>query len=258
MSVTTISERLFEQWCREQRIEQRRVRTACVEGHQRPDYAMRMPRGWCIVEVKQIEANREDRERVVPLRNGTLQPFWANPGARLRKPIVKASSQLQRFSLCGFPTVVLLFDTTGNFHTEMFQVIQAILGEQSLRIEVSADFQHEPQFLGVFSGKKATLTAQHNTSVSAVAVLRQPSGSPLAIDLCRNRFARIPILPEEAAPFVQHQIEVGTEPPHHEGPSIFDLKNDLTWQDWLAEPEGMCEREIKNCLRGFGEKTGSL
>lgn len=98
--------------------------------------------------------------------------------------------------------------------------------------------------------------ARHHTSISAVAVLRQP-GSKLIVDLYHNRFARVPIPRDSAAPFVRRQIEAGTELPKNERPTLRDVMSSPNWNDWLADPEEMCDREIEACLREFREqRTG--
>jgi hypothetical protein len=100
------------------------------------------------------------------------------PTARIIPRIIWGESR----AAVGFPTVVCVFDKTIGFHLERVHVLQAMVGRETLHFEVSNDPAHEPRLLGTRYGKKAALTRQDNTSISAVAVMRQPSGSALVID----------------------------------------------------------------------------
>jgi hypothetical protein len=178
MSNLTTSEIMFERWCREHGIPFRRIKVARAQGHKRPDYAIKVNGGWCVVEVKEIDPTAEDDRLYQQIASNRVEGRWVDAGARLRKPIRDASDQLRKFSVRGFPTAVCLVDNTVGFYVEPFQVIQAMCGKATVRIAVSDDPEYEARFLGMHHGKKATMTGQHNTSISAVAVLRQPSGSP--------------------------------------------------------------------------------
>jgi len=189
---------------------------------------------------------------------------WIDSGTRLTRPMRCASDQLRKFSMRGFPTVVCFFDNTAGFYAENIHVIQAMAGKETLLFEVSSDPEHQPRFLGVSLGKKATLTKIHNNSISAVAVLRQPLGSNLIIDLYHNRYARVPILRDRAAPFVRTQIEAGSESPATERPCIFDIKNDPDWlaildaktaEEVEAKLEAKTAKEVKRTLRELRKGT---
>lgn len=250
-TLPTISELQFELWCRQHEIPCRRIREARVPGHQRPDYALRFQAGWCIVEVKQIDQTPDDEAMVTDLLAGKAQARWVDPGARLRQSIKDASNQLRKLSRRGFPTVICLYDTAVGFYLERFHVTQAMFGQQILRFEVSADPAHKPRYLGTRFGKKATLTRGSNTSISAVAVLRQPSGSPPVIDLYHNPHARVPIAAHLAVPLVRKQYSPGAEDPDRDQRTVLDLRDTTEWREWLDDPDGKCDREIEKCLREF-------
>ena len=67
------------------------------------------------------------------------------------------------------------------------------------------------------------LRRDKNTTVSAVAVLRHPSGSEMMVDLYHNPFAAIPIDPSIAEPFVRQQVLNGTDAPKNEGPTFWEI-----------------------------------
>jgi hypothetical protein len=247
----TASELAFEHWCQIQGIEYRRVREAKAQGHKRPDYAMRVIPRLCFVEIKELAETPADVAMMHELLSGKPSLRWIDPGVRLRQSIKDSAAQLRKFSYRGFPTVVCFFDTTAGFHLERVHVAQAMFGRETLHFEVSSDPAHEPRYLGMRHGKRATLTSRNNTSISAVAVLRQPSGSDLVIDLHHNPHARVPIPPTLSAPFVRKQYAEGLDDPDRREPSVLDLMQSAEWQEWLDDPEGKCDREVEKCLGEF-------
>jgi hypothetical protein len=248
----TLSEIQFERWCHSRGIRCRRIREAQVQGHKRPDYAIKVQdHHWCIVEIKQLDETSDDKAVLQALIAGKTQLRWINPGARLRQSIKDAAGQLRKFSQRGFPTVACFFDTTMGFYLERVHVEHAMFGQETLNFEVSGDPKHEPRFLGSHFGRKATLTHGSNTSISAVATLRQPSGSEPVIDLYHNPHARVPIPYHLSAPLVGKQYVEGIESPDRQEPTVLDLMQSAEWQEWLDDPEGKRDREIEKCLREF-------
>jgi hypothetical protein len=240
----TISELKLEQCCREYGIECRRIRESMVPGHQRPDYWIKVGQRWWIVEVKEIAEKAEDRALLEDILSGRPQAHWMEQplGKRLRQSIKDAASQLRKFSHLGFPTVVCFFDRTIGFYLEHFHVEQAMFGQETLTFEVSADPQHQPRFLGRRFGKKATLTRNNNTSISAVAALRQTADSKLEIEIYHNPHARVPIRDDVTTFFV----------PRHVGrpeSSIFDFRMSTDRQVWFENSKEKCDQEIEKCLR---------
>jgi len=132
-----------------------------------------------------------------------------------------------------------------------------MFGHYTLKFEVSGNPEHEPRFLGSHFGKNATLTRTNNTSISAVAVLRQPSGSGLTIDLYHNPHARVTIPLRLSASLVRKQYAKGLDDPDRREPSVLDLMQSVEWQEWLDDPEGKCDREIEKCLREFRDGATS-
>jgi hypothetical protein len=247
----TTSELAFEAWCRAQGVIYRRIREARAPGHKCPDYAVRLQPYWCFIEIKELDDAPEDAALTGEVQAGVAGFRWLDPGARLRRPIRAASAQLRKASKRGFPTVVCLFDKTIGFHLERVHVLQAMFGRETLHFEVSNDPAHEPRLLGTRYGKKAALTRQDNTSISAVAVMRQPSGSALVIDLYHNPHARVSIPPTLAAPLVRKQYAKGLDDPDRQEPNVLDLMQTAEGKEWLEDPNEKFEREVEACLREF-------
>jgi hypothetical protein len=248
MTGKTTSEALFERWCHNQNLEVRRINVARVEKQKRPDYAIRVNDGWCIVEIKQIDPTKEDKKRLDTVLKGKIEGYWIDPGARLTRPMRKASSQLRKYSYRGFPTVVCLFDATASFHDASFQVVQAMIGKETLHFEVSPDPKHDPQFLGLRHGRDATLTKTDNRSISAVGVLHQPTEDNLFVDLYHNPFARVPITREVATPLVRKQIVPGANPPPTSKSVGLEFLIGPGRKEWVADPWKDFDRIVKEAL----------
>jgi hypothetical protein len=244
----TISELKFEQCCREHGIECHRIRESMVPGHQRPDYGIKVEQRWWVVEVKEIAETPFDKALLQDALSGESKAHWIRPGHRLRQSIKDAAGQLRKFSHRGIPTVVCFFDTTMGFYLAHDHVMQAMFGEETLNFEVSADPQHQPRFLGRRFGKKATLIRNDNASISAVAVLRQATGSKFDIRLYHNPHARVPLPDDVKTSLVSRQHRRDTHVASPE-PSMFDFRASTDRQAWFEDPDGKCEREIEKCLR---------
>ena len=245
----TLSEQLVEEFCHRHRIKWRRIKVAPTPGNRRPDYAINVGSGWCILEVKELAPADEDKACLEKLLNGIIEGEWVTPGKRLRGPIRSGECQLRKFAARHLPTVICLLDTTASFHVADFHVRAAMYGEETLHFAVSPA-TGTGQFLGSAPGKNAMLRRNERTTVSAVAVLRHPSGSDMMVDLYHNPFAAIPIKPNVAAPFVRQQFEVG-DAPRNEGPTLDELKSYLTNPDSLPDPIRIV-REILERKAGKG------
>jgi hypothetical protein len=224
-----------------------------VPGHQRPDYGIKVEHRWWIVEVKEIAEKSEDRALLQDVLLGKPQAHWMEQplGKRLCQSIKDAAKQLRKFSRRGFPTVVCFFDTTIGFYLEHSHVEQAMFGQEVLNFEVSADPHHQPHFLGRRFGKKATLTRDHNNSISAVAVLHQTAGLMLEINLYHNPHARVPIPDHVMTSLVPRQYRRGHPNVVRPEFSVFDFRVSTDRREWFEDEKGKFEREIEKCLREF-------
>lgn len=224
----TLGERLFEQACAATGIRYRRVRVAKVAGHKRPDYKVNIPECGAIVEVKEIEPNAEERHERRELEDAVKRegaPGAAalvarrmetpgvrrTPGARLRRPIRSANAQLHRSSLRGIPTAVAIFDTMFSLSdTDPYNVKVAMYGLDAMIIGLPN--AGAPYRIGMKSGGKEVLTEKHNTSISAVIIIRgfpaYMSREPLLF-VYHNHFARVPLDPVRLRAYVCEQYALG-------------------------------------------------
>jgi hypothetical protein len=244
MPKKTFSEGILENWFERHTVEWRRIREKA--DNKRPDYAIRVAGNWCIVEVKELKPNDEDKRLIENARNGITEAQWVKPGKRIRKAITKdAERQLRKFSARGFPTIVCVFDMTASFHDEEYHVRAAMYGDETLRFVVPGG-SDTAQFVGSGPGRNAVLRRDTHTTISAVGVLRHPDDP--VIDLYHNPHATVPIDPTAAAPFVRRQVLSPDDRPKHEGPTGFDVRDDPAYADFFKDPDAAAARVIREIL----------
>ncbi len=211
----TLAESLFESACAAARIRSRRIAPSKVPGRRRPDYRVDLPECGAFVEVKQIDPNEADRRFADERDAGGIPVLSIEPGARLRKAIRDANGQLRQASRCGVPTLVAIFDATSSLvYTDHHAVKTAMFGLDAMVIAVPRDRNVSPHFLRMKRGGKATLTEEHNTSISAVAVLRpippKEGPAPLLI-VYLNHWARVPLNESHLRGHVAYQFALGQD-----------------------------------------------
>jgi hypothetical protein len=129
-----------------------------------PTFAIKVDQHWCVIEVKEIDPNPEDKRQLAKAsgKKEQISVFWTiSPGTRLIRGMREAKSQLRKFSVRGLPTVVCFLDNTLGFYDEPRDVQQAIR-----RVKTDA--------------------------ISAVGVLRKPAAGWI-VELFRYPGARVPI-----------------------------------------------------------------
>jgi len=146
--------------------------------------------------VKQIDPNHEDRADMADNAGGEV--VGRRVPNRIRSKL-KDSAQLKEASRGGYPTLLVLYDNTpGGLYAMHQNVIQAMFGQDSVKVTVSGN-PGQP-----YLGGNRGLTKTQNTSLSAVAILDH-TDSGLALRVYRNPDALVELRPEVLAPF-PHQF----------------------------------------------------
>jgi hypothetical protein len=182
MRKPTISERCFEDWCYQNEIKCQPIKRARVDGFRRPDFAIKVGEHWCVVEVKEINPNREDKRQlaIASEKKEQVISFWkVSPGTRLIRGLRDAKSQLRKFSMRGLPTITCFLDNTLGFYDEPREVKQAMR-----RVETDV--------------------------ISAVGILRKPA-AVWVVDLFQYPEPRVRIPPDCAGQLVRKNIASADE-----------------------------------------------
>ena len=123
-------------------------------------------------------------------------------------------------------------------------MLTAMSGREMLMFDSSGSKGIKESFLGT-RRKGAAVTAVSNTSISALTVLSQGIGPELAMDLCHNPHARVPIPRDRAAPLVRRQLP---EAEWDREKSVIEKLQSGDLQEWIDDPEGKLKRAIAEAL----------
>ena len=198
MSIPTRSEILFERFCGESRIRFTPIPPESEARRRTPDYEFHLQEPPILVEVKQIDPNPDDKALLRQLQETEMYEFQDALGKRLRGKISKASSQLKARVRTDQPALLIVYnnvDVIRGFTTPR-QMMSAMYGQH----EVVLTRSHGGPLAQLLSfsprlGGNRRLTLEHNTTISAVAVLFEGPEGPYLI-VYHNRFAANPIPPE--------------------------------------------------------------
>lgn len=193
MSKKTESEILFETFCDIEKIRWERIEENDKET---PDYEI-YPNGLkTIAEVKQIEPNPAELEQLEELKKGGFASVDGTPGDRIRKKIAVSGPQIRSHTLGIHPSILVIYNTVAIAdHTQPYTVRVAMYGLETIVLSVPKDMRRAPHIKDKKFGPKRKMTAEHNNSISAVAILeRSPVGKPL-LRIYHNSFADIPLDP---------------------------------------------------------------
>lgn len=199
------SEKLFHSFCKS-----RGWRVQCIDPHSMPDgsnapdfYLQPFNRDGIVVEVKQFDANPQERDEARRISGGEVVVRGTTPGKRLRGVISHANKQIKAFK-GAVPGMLVVHNRTGiGMHDRPYAVLTAMRGLDVIDVYVPANPGSPPVFGPERPGPGKKLTAEMNTSVSCVAVLREfwPESEETtreaehALDVYHNRFAKHPLDP---------------------------------------------------------------
>ena len=190
----TISEELFEEFCRINGIKFQRVPETVTKTH---DYDI-YPNGLKVVtEVKQIEPNPDELKSIEKCKEGEVAICETRPGQRVRKLISKACPQIKSNPNGGLPSIIIIYDNViiGS-HTDPYMIRVAMYGLETYVYGVPTDLRVAPFLKDAKFGPKRKMTEEHNTSISAVAVMMKPSDDRIELRVYHNIHTAIPLDPD--------------------------------------------------------------
>lgn len=189
MNDLTISELLFEQFCKDNSIPYSRIEH---EQHRTADYDVYFGEHHVIAEIKQIDPNEKDEELREQLRSRGTASGCEGSGRRVRIKIDSAKKQL-KLSQCS--AILVLYDNVSIGSIDADDIKTAMYGHETIRLAVlenAEDMSVEIENVGFGSRRK--FTPRHNTTFSAIALLYKFGGS-LRLSVFHNIYAKHPIDP---------------------------------------------------------------
>lgn len=197
MSIRTESEILFEKFCRETGIPFTPISPEPRAGRRTPDYELHVQEPAILAEVKQIDSNPEDKELLRRLQENGSYEFQGLPGKRVRRKIRDAASQLKARAKPGQPTLLVVYNNVDvlRVFTGPDSMMSAMYGVHEVVFTTICDPAGRQRRVSRRLGRNRQLTPQHNTTISAVAVLFEGPEGPYLV-VYHNRFASNPIPPK--------------------------------------------------------------
>jgi hypothetical protein len=206
----TASETVFEQFCTQHTVRWEPIPTEGSAGLKTPDYFV-YPAGERIAaEVKAIQANAGERDQERQLEETGWSTFGGTVGDRARDIISTAAKQLRVKAKGQCPAVIVIYNPSWllRHHTEPHAIKAAMYGFDTIILGLSANMRQKPSVLDRKSGPGRKMTHQHNTSISAVAVLDHGG-----LTLYHNVFAALPLRPELFKGIAVRQFTLGEKRP---------------------------------------------
>ena len=185
----TISEELFEEFCRRAQIRCERVPTAAGRT---PDYDIFLGDLRVATEVKEVD----------PPPRGPAGVYSFTVGKVIRHDLKKAGPQIKARAQDRAPGMVVLFEEQWQ-QVGAAQIRHAMYGAHTVDLSVPADRSLSPRVLGHRLGGQRQTTEQHNTSISAVGHLDREGRDGITQTVYHNRYARLAIAHER---FARHGI----------------------------------------------------
>ncbi len=211
----TVSEVLFEEFCRRLEIPFNRIP---VNEAKTPDYDIHPDGHLVTVEVKQIDANEDDKRAEAELQSVGHADIAINASDRIRNKIKVGGPQLKRRAKAGHPSLLVLYDNvhpSGNFYTAPDTIKTAMFGCEQVVLSVPQNGSAPVAVRDRKFGPKRKMTPQHNTSISAVAVMIAEGGEPRELRIYHNPYGAIPLPPHWLpAEMVKHFKLAGKQPLH--------------------------------------------
>jgi hypothetical protein len=195
LSDRTESEALFEELCAHLGIS---CAPIAVGQDPTPDYELTLASTTVVVEIKQLNPNDEDREHERQLLAGKVGEYSINPGKRIRQLISRGKGQIRALAKDRNPAVLVVYNNIplGHVYTDPMCILMAMYGYITVPVEVPPSPAESPRFLDPRFGPKRSLTEEHNTSISALAVLYRDQQQRPGINFFHNSFAAMPLNPD--------------------------------------------------------------
>jgi hypothetical protein len=214
MANKTISELLIEQFCEINRIHYERIEP---DGKKIPDYDINIDNRKIVVEVKQMEPNSKESEKIEELNKSGSVTIRTELGKRVRSKITASQRKFRRRTLGKHPSILVLYDSVKyHKHTEPPDILAAMYGQPYFPVEYSTS---SARIGNIKHGPKRKMTESTNNSISAIGVLKKKKDSNPTLTIYHNKYSDVPLDYKLFAKFAVKQYEVE------------DINHSLTWKE---------------------------
>jgi hypothetical protein len=189
----TVSEKIFEEYCQQNRIYFNKINTESNSAKKSPDYEIIVNSQKIIVEIKQIDPNPNDKKNEERLRlTGTGGTFGGKIGKRISQKITSAMPQLKVRAKNKYPSLLVIYNNI-SFTDEYVQPDEVMCGMYGRHV-VYLPFgsNKKDEIIDQDFGPTRRLTPDANTTLSALAIIRKEKND-IKLDIFSNKYANIPL-----------------------------------------------------------------
>lgn len=159
-----------------------------------PDYKINVDGLDIVVEIKQVDPSKEEKALLREFEEKGHIVHGDTPGDRVRSKIKSAGPQLSKPSKGKCPSILVLYNNLpfvlGN-PVEPYNIRVGMYGLETIVLSVPKDYSKSPSVIDRKFGPKRKLTEEHNTSISAVAVLINRNDKDLWLNIYHNIYAEV-------------------------------------------------------------------
>ena len=187
----TKSELLFEKFCQVRCIRYERISPGASKT---PDYGIYVDETKIIIEVKEIDANADEKQKIKEFdAQGTIS-IKSRLGKRIYDKITDAAGKFKDSVLNGHPSVLVLYNKVRLYkHTSPGDILAGMYGR--LYFPVFGNPGESLKIGEIKSGPKKKMTPDINTSISAVGVLEESSSGDPHFSVYHNFHAKVHLDP---------------------------------------------------------------
>ena len=206
----TKSELLFEKFCKSSGIKYERIPEASAKT---PDYYIYLDGTRVAVEVKEMVPNPEEERNIQKFEREGRIGIRSQLGKRAREKIRDTAGKFKEVYESGAPSILVLYNKVALYkHTEPYDILAGMYGQ--LEFPVFGNVGQPLKIGEMQSGPRKKMTADTNTSISAVAVLKVSGNSDLNLSVYHNHHARVPLAASllSGLSFEQHKVNDPNNP----------------------------------------------
>lgn len=185
----TQSEMLFENLCADQGHKCNKIEEG---GNKTPDYLVRIDTLEFVVEVKQVNPNNGQKKLLAEFEKKRFIVVTAIPGEKVRGKIKSGAAQISKLAKGRMSGMLVLYNNLPFALGDPFgpyNIRVGMFGFDTIVLTKPRDFS-APKVLDRKFGPKRKVTKEHNTSISALAVINEIE--PNRLDVYHNPYAAIP------------------------------------------------------------------
>jgi len=200
----TTSELLFEKFCQARGIPHERIPTGTAKT---PDYNIYLDGTKIVIEVKEIEANPKEQQKIKEFDSHRAITIKSPLGKRIHDKITDAAGKFKEGVQNGHPSILVLYNKVRLYkHTSPTDILAGMYGQ--LNFPVSGNPGEAVRIGDIKSGPKKKMTPAANTSISAVGDLKESGSGDHDLSIYHNFHARVPLLPLLLSPLNIKQYQV--------------------------------------------------